>query len=186
MRYRCATVNKDELTQLRRIKNVIRLGRVVEIGQGEVQFERGAQTSHVGTLYVDCTADGLKRSPAQPVFQEHRIVLQPVLACQPAFSAAMIALVEAKVRALEKQNELCRPTQYPVIPKDYFTLALNTVLNVDRWTWAFGWKFLRMRLYLGAHVPPQWLPMLLLRVFMAKRGALKTLRQFVSEADGSS
>ena len=54
--YRCATVTQSEVEQLRRIKNVIRLGRVQRIEPGRVVLDEGSFSTVPGTLHVDCTA----------------------------------------------------------------------------------------------------------------------------------
>jgi len=66
--YRCATVSEPELATLRRIENVVRLGRVVRIGSDQVVLEKGSIPAAAGHVYVDCTAAGLSTAPGRPVF----------------------------------------------------------------------------------------------------------------------
>ena len=59
--YRCATVSRAELEQVRKIENVVRMGRVQQISANEVLMDGGKYTPVADTIYIDCTADGLKR-----------------------------------------------------------------------------------------------------------------------------
>ena len=93
--YRCATVTRVELEQLRSIKDVVRLGHVQRIEPGSIVLDRGTVSTSRSTLYVDCSADGLERRAPVPVFDRDSITLQTVRACQQVFSAAFIAHVEA-------------------------------------------------------------------------------------------
>ncbi len=58
-RYRCATVSQAELTELRRIESVVRMGRVRRIEPDSIVLEDGTIPTRPETLHVDCTADGL-------------------------------------------------------------------------------------------------------------------------------
>ncbi len=107
--YRCATVSIAELEQLRYIKNVVRMGRVQSIDRDEIVLENGTIPTSTGTLHIDCTADGLKRRPAVPVFDGDRITLQNVRTCQPTFSASFIGHTEAAYQDEAEKNELCTP-----------------------------------------------------------------------------
>jgi hypothetical protein len=168
------------LDTLRQVKSIIRLGRVLRIGKERVDFEKGSVPATPGTLYVDCTADGLKRQPPQPIFHKERILLQPVLVCQPAFSGALLAHVEARYKSTERKNKLCRPVPHPQLPTDYFSIALASIENIDDWVKAFGWRLLRMRLFIGSHVPLGRMPRHILVTTMAKGGAKKSLRRYIT------
>jgi hypothetical protein len=56
--YRCSTVTVAELEQLRRITNVIRLGRVQRIEADRIVLDSGTVPTTLGTVHVDCSADG--------------------------------------------------------------------------------------------------------------------------------
>jgi hypothetical protein len=85
--YRCATVSQAELGSLRRIENVVRLGRVVHIAADRIVLEEGSIPADGGQIHVDCSAAGLRLSPGRPIFADGRITLQQIRACQPAFNA---------------------------------------------------------------------------------------------------
>ncbi|KAH7420277.1 pyridine nucleotide-disulfide oxidoreductase-domain-containing protein [Cadophora sp. MPI-SDFR-AT-0126] len=74
--YRCATVSVPELEQVRRIKNIVRMGRVRQISADEMVLDGGRYSTVADTLYIDCTADGLKSYPPVPVFNGNRLTLQ--------------------------------------------------------------------------------------------------------------
>jgi cation diffusion facilitator CzcD-associated flavoprotein CzcO len=92
--FRCATVSRSELEQLRRITDVVRLGRIKRITKTAIELNNGEIPTGDHVLHVDCTADAVKQLPPVPIFQNGRITLQSVRVCQPAFSAALVAHVE--------------------------------------------------------------------------------------------
>ena len=95
-----ATINEEQLKQLRSVKNVIRQGRVKALYKDSIEFENGfkIQIEAANPIFVDCTSrpDGLKNSSKlSPVFQENKINLQ-LIAIWPGISAAAIAAVEVR------------------------------------------------------------------------------------------
>lgn len=131
--YRCSTVTTAELQQLRRIRHVIRLGRVQHIGPERAELEHGELPFAPGTLFIDCTADGLQRRPPTPVFDNTTITLQSLRTCQQVFSAAFIAHVAAAYGDQQIQNELCTPVPHPDSHLDFFTNTLADLANAGRW-----------------------------------------------------
>jgi hypothetical protein len=131
--YRCATVSIAELEQLRRIENIIRMGHVRSIGPGEIVLDNGTVPTSADTLHIDCTADGLGRRPAVPVFDGDRITLQCVRTCQPAFSAAFIGHVEVACDGEAQKNELCAPVMIPDTDLEWLTTTLTNSKNTARW-----------------------------------------------------
>jgi hypothetical protein len=111
--YRCATVSRAELESLRTIENVVRLGRVTRVGVDRITLEEGSIPTDGQHVHVDCTADGLLRAPAKPIFEPDRITLQQVRTCQPTFNAALIGFVEATRDDDVEKNGLCPPNPYP-------------------------------------------------------------------------
>jgi hypothetical protein len=111
--FRCATVNQEELHQLRQIKNMVRLGRVERIESDTIVLAQGRLPTDSLRLHVDCTANGLSRRPALPVFAGNTIRLQSLSMCQQVFSAAVIAYVEARYNNEAQKNELCQPVPHP-------------------------------------------------------------------------
>ncbi len=132
--YRCATVSIAEREQLRRIGDVVRLGRVIRIDANRIMFEQGDRPVSAPTLYVDCSADGLEKRPAVPVFAERAITLQSVRTCQQVFSAAMIARVESMPLDTAEKNRLCRPVPHPDTDIDFLHTTIADVENEQVWS----------------------------------------------------
>jgi hypothetical protein len=151
-KYRCATVISEELEALRRIKNVVRMGRVVRIDSSSIELTKCVLPAETKTLYVDCTADGLAKRPAVPIFDGPRITLQSISICQQVFSAAALAAIELRGDTDVQNNEAYQPVPHPEFPADFLTCLRTTLGNLD----ALGrrmplWVF-RKRLSLAHHV----------------------------------
>jgi hypothetical protein len=137
-KYCCATVSQAELAQLRRITQVLRLGHVLRIERDRIVLEQGEIPTTPATVHVDCSATAIDPDvPAQPVFQGTRVVLQMVRACQPVFSAALIAHVEATGPALAdeaRKNELCTVVPMPGPGLKWLEMLAANMANQHRWT----------------------------------------------------
>jgi hypothetical protein len=131
--YRCAIVSEAELGQLRRIDDVVRMGHVTALEPGRVVLADGTIATDPSALYVDCTGDGLGRRGVTPVFAAGRITLQPVRTCQPVFSAAVIAHVEATKSDDVAKNAYCGPVPHPKVPLDWLTMTIAFNDNQLRW-----------------------------------------------------
>jgi hypothetical protein len=127
--YRCATVTRLELEQLRRIDDVVRLGHLLRIEAGQMFLDGGPVAVEGGALYIDCTADGAEKLPAATIFDEDRITLQSVRGCQQIFSAALIAHVETAYPDDTAKNRLCVPLPHPDTDLDWLRLALADYRN---------------------------------------------------------
>lgn len=131
--YHCAILSDGELAELRRIADVIRLGRVVEITPDEIRLEQGSVPSRPESLYIDCSAAGIPGRPSTPVFDGDRITLQWVRTCQPTFSAAFIGHVESTFEDEVEKNRICAPISPPTVPRDWLRVLRQDLAN--RWTW---------------------------------------------------
>jgi hypothetical protein len=131
--YRCAIVSLAELEQLRRIDAVVRMGHVKEIEPGRVVLEDGTLAVEESALFIDCTAMGLGRLGVTTVFEPGRITLQSVRTCQPVFSAAVIAHVEAAHDDDDTKNAYCLPVPIPEVPTDWLQMMLTYNRNQLRW-----------------------------------------------------
>lgn len=129
-----ATVSKDELAELRRIKGMIRKGRIQKIEANQIILERGTEPTSLRTLHVDCTARAVANMEVVPVFQDNKIVLQTVRIVQPVFSASMIAYVEAHYDADEKKNELCKVVPLPNHDTDWIPVQAAAMMNQFVWS----------------------------------------------------
>ena len=75
-------ITRADAELLRTVEDVIRLGRVTSIEASGLVLEKGKREFAAGTVFIDCTANGLARRPAVPVFQGDKIIVQPVRFCQ--------------------------------------------------------------------------------------------------------
>lgn len=132
--FRCATVSRSEIVELRRIKNVVRMGRVQKIEHERVILDKGSFDYGPNTLFVDCTADGLARRPPQPVFADNKITLQSVRTCQQVFSAAFIAHMEVAEQDEARKNLFCTPVPHPDTDIDYMRNTLADLVNGATWS----------------------------------------------------
>lgn len=131
--YRCATVTRAELAQLRRVRDVIRKGHVQRLTAEKIVLDQGEAPTSLSTLHIDCTADGLQNRPAKPVFSGPEITLQAVRTCQQVFSAAFIARVESTYTEESVKNELCTPVPHPDSEVDFLRCTLVNARNAFRW-----------------------------------------------------
>ena len=131
--YRCATVTTVEIEALRSIRNVVRMGHVVEITDNEIRLEEGSIPTTSNVLHVDCTADALATRPSVPVFSANQLTLQAVRTCQQVFSAAFIAYVEATIDDNEEKNRICAPVPHPDSDVDWLRTTLGTMQNGGTW-----------------------------------------------------
>ncbi|HET9977008.1 MAG TPA: FAD/NAD(P)-binding protein [Burkholderiaceae bacterium] len=134
--FHLATIAPGEVEVLRRIRHVIRLGRVQRIARDHLQLEHGRvamAADATTTLFVDCTASAVEPRPLQPVFQGNTIVLQMVRLPQPAFSAALTAYVEAHYDGDEAKNRLCTPVPFPHTLAEYPRAVMVNMRNHHQW-----------------------------------------------------
>ncbi len=150
-RFRCATVSLEEFEQIKRLPHKVRMGRVQRIEATQIVLAEGTIPSDSDVLHIDCTAHGLARRPARPIFEDDRITLLPVMLCQPAFSASLIAMVEVRYADDATKNGHCRPVPHPEYPDDLFSCTLDSFENALGWMKSFGWWLLRSRLSVSSH-----------------------------------
>jgi hypothetical protein len=131
--YRCAILSQAELTELRRIEDVVRMGHVQSLEPGRMTLDGGTRDIDGSALYIDCSADGFAHREPATVFSGDHISLQAVRTCQPAFSAAVIAHVEAAYPDDETRNEFCGPVPYPREPTDWLRMMLAFNKNQLKW-----------------------------------------------------
>jgi hypothetical protein len=106
---------------------------VLEVEPGRITLEGGTHSVEDSALYIDCSADGLAHREPDTVFTEGHISLQTIRTCQPAFSAAVIAHVEAAYPDDATRNEYCGPVTYPREPVDWLRMMLAFNKNQLRW-----------------------------------------------------
>jgi hypothetical protein len=133
--FHLATTTPAEVEVLRSIGQVIRLGRVQAIEVGRLVLDQGCVTLPADALYIDCTASAVavRENEVQPIFQGDRIVLQLVRLPQPAFSAALVAYVEAHYEGDVQKNRLCATVPFPHTMAGYARSVLVNMGNQFHW-----------------------------------------------------
>ena len=131
--YRCATITQAEAAQLRRITDVVRMGRVCEIGTGGALLDTGELAVGPSTLWVDCAAEGLGSEPPSPIFTSDTVTPQCVRACQQVFSAAFVAHAEVTYDDDATKNAVCEPIHLPSTPLDWLTMSVIEHRNQITW-----------------------------------------------------
>jgi len=135
--FHAAILSTRELAALQTIRNVIRLGRVTDLGLHEITLEQGSIPTSPDHLHIDCSASailGPSMAEIKPIFQEGSILPQTIRSFQPAFSAAAIAHIEIAYDNDEIRNELCRVVPLPNHDRDWVPMTLVNMANQKRWS----------------------------------------------------
>ena len=133
--FRCATVSSVELAQLRQVRDVVRLGRVLRVEREQLVLEGGSVRTAAGAVHVDCTAAGIRTAPGLPIFEGDRITLQQVRSCSPTFNAALIGYLEAtRPDDEDAKNRLCPPNPLPDAAEDWLPTFATSMTAARAWT----------------------------------------------------
>jgi hypothetical protein len=127
-------VSEREMEQLRRIRQVVRLGRVSRIDADRIVLEQGAAPTSREFLHIDCSAPGIPSKPSMPVFAGDRITLQWVRLAQPTFSWSLIGHVEVNYEDEAEKNRICTPIPPPDQPKDWVRMMATELSNQLVWS----------------------------------------------------
>jgi hypothetical protein len=117
--YHAPTVTAAELEQLRRIEDIVRLGKVRRIERCAIVLDQGTIPTSPEHLHVHCAAAGLNPAPTVPMFTADRITLQPVRSGLIPFNSALVGFVEATRHDIAEKNRLCPPNRLPNVPLDW-------------------------------------------------------------------
>jgi NAD(P)-binding Rossmann-like domain len=131
--YHGAVTSDVELATLRRIKNVVRMGRIQRIEPTLITFAGGVLKADPNWLYVDCSASAIILRPSTAVFSGSTITPQFIRTVQPTFSAALTAYVEAHFEDEVEKNEICNPVPLPDKPIDWLKMMFVNMANQQRW-----------------------------------------------------
>ncbi len=126
--FRMPTVSAPELALLRRIDDVVRLGRVRRIERDAIVLEGGSIPTSPGHLHVHCAAAGLNSAPVVPIFSAERITLQPIRSGLIPFNAALVGFIEATRQDDAEKNRLCPPNRLPNVPLDWIR---GTIISMN-------------------------------------------------------
>jgi hypothetical protein len=131
--YHGAVTSAAELAVLRRIKNIVRMGRIQKIEANQITLDKGVLKADPNWLYVDCSASAIILRPSTPVFSGNTITPQFIRTVQPTFSAALTAYVEAHFDDEVAKNEICNPVPLPDKPIDWLKMLFVNMANQQRW-----------------------------------------------------
>ena len=129
-----ATVSLEELEQLRRIHNVVRLGHVERIEPDQIVLEHGVFPTAPDHVHVHCAASGLSDNPPRAIFADDTITLQLVTRVGLTLSGALQGFLESTGRTTDEKNVLCPPTAMPHTPFDYLR-AVSAGIRTE-----MGWQ----------------------------------------------
>jgi len=129
-----ATISQLELEELRRIKNVVRKGRVSRIGKDKIVFTNGTIPTNTNRIHVDCSACNIPNLKMKPVFSKDLVTPQTVRSYQPVFSAAFIAHVELAYEGDEQKNQLCQVVPLPNHDTDWIKMLVVFMQNQFNWS----------------------------------------------------
>ena len=129
-----ATISQAELEELRRVKDVIRMGRIQRIETDHIILVKGTLKTTPDTLYVDCSACAVGNMEERPIFDGDTLYLQTVRTVQPVFSAAFIAHIELTRDTEEEKNRLCQIVPLPNHDTDW--LRMQAAFMMNQYTWS--------------------------------------------------
>jgi hypothetical protein len=128
-----ATVSQIELAELRRVKNIVRKGRVTSIESKQIVLEQGSIATSTEHLHIDCSASALTNLTIKPIFAGDIITPQTVRSYQPVFSAAFIAHIELAYPEAAK-NKICNVVPLPNTLTDWLRLTAAFMMNQYIWS----------------------------------------------------
>lgn len=128
-----ATVSELELEQLRRIKHVVRMGRVQSIEKDQIVLDKGKIPTSTEYVHVDCSASAISNLETKPIFIGNLITPQTVRSYQPVFSAALIAHVEVTYETDKEKNKMCKVVPLPNHDTDWLKMLAVFMTNQYNW-----------------------------------------------------
>jgi hypothetical protein len=119
-----AIISEAELSLLRRIEDVVRMGRLRRIERDRLVLDGGVMPTDANTLHLHCAAQGLARPALRPIFEADRVTVQPCFWSFACYQFALLGVVEATVERDDDKNRLCPPIAYWDQPADYLSAYL--------------------------------------------------------------
>ncbi|MGB3455965.1 MAG: NAD(P)-binding protein [Litorimonas sp.] len=132
--FHAPTVSRAELDELRKIKTVVRLGRVTHIGETRIVLENGTVPTSPDHVHIDCSASAIATRETTAVFKPGRITLQTVRAYQPCFSASLIAHLEALGGTDADKNARAGVVPLPDGLDDFVRMTVANLMNQAIWS----------------------------------------------------
>jgi hypothetical protein len=130
-----ATIAEGEVAQLKRIKNMLRQGRIDRIEDDKIVFQSGdTAPASPDTLYIDCTATAVEyMAEGVSIFTDDLITIQSVRTPNLTFSAALVGYVEANYDDIAKKNSLAMPVTIADTPREWMQSFLGNMMNQFNW-----------------------------------------------------
>ncbi len=129
-----ATISQMERQALKKIKNVVRMGRVQRLDKDQIVLDQGTMPTHPNAIHIDCSASAISNLETKPIFQGDVITPQTVRAYQPVFSAAVIAYVEANYDTEAEKNKRCQVVPLPNHHTNWLPMAAAMMQNQFTWS----------------------------------------------------
>jgi hypothetical protein len=141
--FRGAIISEAEIELLRRVRDVIRMGRVRRIEVDRIVLDEGSVPVNGRTVHIHCASRGLSRPPLRPIFEPARITVQPLMLGFVCYQFATLGVVEATVESDAEKNRLCPPIAYWDVNADYLSAYVAGLACERSWaanpfiaTWA--------------------------------------------------
>jgi hypothetical protein len=132
--FRAPFLSEHERERLRSIEHVVRAGRARRIQPDRLVMDGGDVDVAPGSLFVDCTAEGLQSPPSKAIFEERRVTVQGMREGSPSLNAALIGYLEAtRGDDLAAANELAPPSAYPNTATDWIRTRLVSMQAQQGW-----------------------------------------------------
>jgi len=120
--FRGPILTRAEIEGLKRIRRVVRHGRVRHLGVDRIVLEHGEIPTSRDEVHVDCTASGFRWAPPRPIFEPGRITLQSLIGGFTTYNAALVAFIEATRSDDAERNRLCPPTPQVTVALDWVSM----------------------------------------------------------------
>ena len=132
--FRGPTMSVAELSLLRQVTNVVRLGHIRSIERDKIVLEHGTVPTSTDAVHVHCAASGISLAPEIPIFEPGRITLQCIRIGLQPFNAALTAYVEIARDDIAEKNRLCPPNRQPNAPADWIRGTLTQWAADREWS----------------------------------------------------
>lgn len=126
---RGAIISEAELSLLRQVEDVVRMGHVRRISRTEITLDDGTIPTTEETLHVHCAASALGDRGLRPIFEPGRVTIQALGWGYICYQYALLGVVEATVDGDDEKNRLCPPIRYWNHNPDYLRAFLANLVG---------------------------------------------------------
>jgi len=119
------------MAELEKVEQKVRMGRVARIEKDKVVFHSEQEIpTNTQTLHIDCSAAGIAVEKGKKIFDKSTINIHWFMFPPPGYNAAVIAALELlHPEDEQKKNDICRPSNPPDVPLDFFPGFLHHIVN---------------------------------------------------------